>query len=365
MARLVKIYDTTLRDGTQGEGINFSMEDKVRIAQRLDALGVHYIEGGWPGSNPKDVRFFQRMREVKLKNAKLAAFGSTRRPNTTAADDANLKFARELAGNSIAVIGIENAGPSDDRRVVVSPTTPDSIAYILYTSGSTGVPKGVVQSHRNVLHFMRVYTNNLGISSSDRLSLLSSYGFDGAVMDIFGALLNGATLVPARLLEDGPEGVLKQIVDERVTIFHSTPTVFRQLFGDGIETGELSHVRLVVLGGEEATTADLELFKCRFGPATVLVNGLGPSESTVTLQHFMTSDTVSRRRSLPVGHPVEDTEVLLLSAGGTPIPFSPLLVNVSQTASFVPEAGQSMATAQQEAIQRLAEQIVGQMEAPW
>jgi amino acid adenylation domain-containing protein len=234
------------------------------------------------------------------------------------ADNANLKSARELAGNSIAVIGIEDPDPGDNRRALVRKATPDSIAYILYTSGSTGVPKGVVQSHRNVLYFMRVYTNNLGISSSDRFSLLSSYGFDGAVMDIFGALLNGATLVPAQLLEDGPEDVVRQMVDERVTIFHSTPTVFRQLFGDGRDSGGFPDIRLVVLGGEEATTGDLELFKRRFGPATVLVNGLGPSESTVTLQHFMTSDTVSRRRSLPVGRPVDDTEVLLLSAGGTP-----------------------------------------------
>ena len=91
MARLVKIYDTTLRDGTQGEGVNFSMEDKVRIAKWLDQFGVHYIEGGWPGSNPKDVRFFQEMQGVTIKHAKLAAFGSTRKPNTPAAADPNLK----------------------------------------------------------------------------------------------------------------------------------------------------------------------------------------------------------------------------------------------------------------------------------
>ena len=74
MRRHIKIYDTTLRDGTQGEGVSFSMEDKVRIATRLDALGVHYIEGGWPGSNPKDLRFFRRMQDVTLKHARLAAF---------------------------------------------------------------------------------------------------------------------------------------------------------------------------------------------------------------------------------------------------------------------------------------------------
>ena len=82
MARLIRIYDTTLRDGTQGEGVSFSMEDKVRLAQRLDALGVHYIEGGWPGSNPKDMRFFRRILDVPLKHARVAAFGATRRPGS-------------------------------------------------------------------------------------------------------------------------------------------------------------------------------------------------------------------------------------------------------------------------------------------
>ena len=75
----VEMYDTTLRDGSQGEGINFSVLDKLRIAERLDAFGIHYIEGGWPGSNPKDIEFFAEARKKRLKHARLAAFGSTRR----------------------------------------------------------------------------------------------------------------------------------------------------------------------------------------------------------------------------------------------------------------------------------------------
>ena len=87
----IDIYDTTLRDGSQGEGISFSVEDKVKITRRLDAFGVDYIEGGWPGSNPKDVDFFERMKSVHLGHAKLAAFGSTRRAHRAAADEPMLQ----------------------------------------------------------------------------------------------------------------------------------------------------------------------------------------------------------------------------------------------------------------------------------
>jgi 2-isopropylmalate synthase len=89
--RKVDIYDTTLRDGSQGEGISFSVEDKVKIARRLDAFKIDYIEGGWPGSNPKDVEFFDRMKSETLTHAKLTAFGSTRRPNRKAEDDPMLQ----------------------------------------------------------------------------------------------------------------------------------------------------------------------------------------------------------------------------------------------------------------------------------
>ena len=87
----VSIYDTTLRDGTQSEGISLSVNDKLKIAHRLDEFGVNYIEGGWPGSNPKDADFFERAQSIEFKNAKLAAFGSTRRKDTLPEKDPNLQ----------------------------------------------------------------------------------------------------------------------------------------------------------------------------------------------------------------------------------------------------------------------------------
>ncbi|MCB1233606.1 MAG: citramalate synthase [Verrucomicrobiae bacterium] len=87
MKKSVMLYDTTLRDGTQGEGVNFSSLDKIRIAQKLDDFGVDYIEGGWPGSNPKDVAFFEEAAQLTWKNAKIAAFGSTRRKDVAVDED--------------------------------------------------------------------------------------------------------------------------------------------------------------------------------------------------------------------------------------------------------------------------------------
>lgn len=99
----VLIYDTTLRDGTQGEQINFSAEEKLRIVRRLDDAGFHYIEGGWPGSNPKDMRFFKLAKEIKLKNARLTAFGSTRKPLDRAENCSNMR-AILTAGTPTATI---------------------------------------------------------------------------------------------------------------------------------------------------------------------------------------------------------------------------------------------------------------------
>jgi len=99
------LYDTTLRDGTQREGISLSLDDKLKIARKLDEFGVHYIEGGWPGSNPKDVEFFQRASSLQLKQAKITAFGSTRRKDTLPEDDANIKALIDANTSVITLVG--------------------------------------------------------------------------------------------------------------------------------------------------------------------------------------------------------------------------------------------------------------------
>jgi 2-isopropylmalate synthase len=101
----IALYDTTLRDGTQGEGVSFTSEDKVAVARRLDAFGMDLIEGGWPGSNPRDAEFFERMRDVVLHHARLAAFGATRRKGVAPEDDANLKALVAAATPVVTIFG--------------------------------------------------------------------------------------------------------------------------------------------------------------------------------------------------------------------------------------------------------------------
>src|SRR5579885_3183941 len=98
-------FDTTLRDGTQGESISFSLEDKLLIAQKLDELGIDYIEGGFPGSNPKDAEFFVRAHDLELRHARIVAFGGTRRAGLSCADDPNIQSLVHARTPAICFVG--------------------------------------------------------------------------------------------------------------------------------------------------------------------------------------------------------------------------------------------------------------------
>jgi 2-isopropylmalate synthase len=130
----IAIYDTTLRDGSQGEGVNFSLQDKLLIAARLDSLGVDVIEGGYPLSNPKDAEFFRRVRDLDLKHARIAAFGMTRRKGVGADQDQGLKALVEAATPIVTVVGktwdlhvteVLNVGLEENLRMIA-----DSVAYL-------------------------------------------------------------------------------------------------------------------------------------------------------------------------------------------------------------------------------------------
>lgn len=101
----IKIYDTTLRDGTQGEGVSFTVAGKLRVAEKLDRFGIDYIEGGWPGSNPRDMAFFEEAQKLKLKHAKIAAFGSTRRASLSAEEDPQLKLLLDAKTPVVTIFG--------------------------------------------------------------------------------------------------------------------------------------------------------------------------------------------------------------------------------------------------------------------
>jgi 2-isopropylmalate synthase len=130
----IALYDTTLRDGCQAEDVSFTLEDKLRVAEKLDELGVAYIEGGWPGSNPRDEEFFRAVKRLRLRHARVAAFGSTRRANVAAADDLNIRLLLKAETPVVTIVGKTwDLHVRDDLRIskkANAEVIADSIAYL-------------------------------------------------------------------------------------------------------------------------------------------------------------------------------------------------------------------------------------------
>ncbi len=185
-------------------------------------------------------------------------------------------LAARLAAPDRMVLKIEDTAASRAIENLRIPLAPERLAYLFYTSGSTGQPKGVVDSHRNVLHNVMRYTNHLRISATDRLTLIQSPSFSGTVSSLFSALLNGGAICPYALRENGLAPMASWINELRITIYHSVPIIFRAMLAD---PSRFPTLRVVRLEGDQALPADVALFRARFEPACLLAVGLGATET--------------------------------------------------------------------------------------
>jgi amino acid adenylation domain-containing protein len=231
------------------------------------------------------------------------------------ADGPRQELARRLAG-AAAVWDAGALAPADE-AAPSAVAGPDDLAYVLFTSGSTGVPKGVMQSHRNVLHNVWKSSSALRIAPVDRLTLLSSPSVGASVSDLFGALLNGAAVCPHPLSGDGLRRLPEFLESEGITVYHSVPSVFRTLAATFDGSEDLSRVRVVRLGGEPVLASDFDLYRNRFSRSCVFHVGYGATEINVIRQWSAGRDTPWPGGS-PLGYAVDGTEVVILDDEGLP-----------------------------------------------
>ena len=241
-------------------------------------------------------------------------------PELLVADSETLALASEVAQGGLPVMNVDDLAhglPTDDPGLRIAP---DALSYLIYTSGSTGQPKGVMQSHRNMLFTMREWINLVHICPEDRLSLLRTLSVVGSIRDLFGGLLSGAAVLPLDVKKEGVVPLGRWLADRGVTIFNTVVTLFRN-FGATLAGETFPSVRLIKLSGEPVHRRDLEIYRKAFGPDCLALNMLASSEAGSVRAYFMDKDTPMHDQLVPIGYGLEACDVLLIDERGGPVGF--------------------------------------------
>jgi amino acid adenylation domain-containing protein len=238
-------------------------------------------------------------------------------PRLILTDKHNLTLARELASGSTKVINTDALDAQLSEANPGLPISPDDLAYIHYTSGSTGEPKGVVENHRNEIHNIMTNTNALRISPDDRISLVRANNV-GATRDTLLALLNGAALFPLDIKESLAD-LARWLIDKDITVFTCVTSIFRHAVKNLSESKQFPGLRLIHVGGEAIAKADVDLYKKYFSDECLFVSRLGLSETETLTYYFINKQTSIQGDRVPVGYPLEGNEILLLDEDGKEI----------------------------------------------
>ena len=225
-----------------------------------------------------------------------------------------LEGARQMVGERDIVIlslgDVEKSGRAPEVSV-----NPQDVAYIMYTSGSTGQPKGVMQTYENIHFFASQFASLLRVSSQDRLALTTSFGHTVSAIDIFSHLLSGAQIM---IYDVKNENNIVQLGNwferDHITVFHSIPSLFRIVFGQA--SGGLQAVRLVILGGEDVRVKDFDLYKNVCSDRTVFVNLYGSSELIIGFAQLMNKKSDITRNRIPIGRPFKGLKCEVVGENG-------------------------------------------------
>jgi amino acid adenylation domain-containing protein len=223
---------------------------------------------------------------------------------------------RALVSATCPVLDVDEVSRAAPEKRLPLAIPPDALATLFYTSGSTGVPKGVMQNHRNLLQHVRNYTNRLGIRGDDRISLLFSYSFTASVLDIFGALLNGATLCPFDVRSHGADALARWVAAARITHLHLVPSLYRRFTGALSGREDLGSLRRVDLAAEPVDDNDVAMHRRLLPRHCRLFFRFAASEASFITCHDVGPDTPVERGAVPVGRPGDGMEVRIEGEDG-------------------------------------------------
>ena len=223
-------------------------------------------------------------------------------------DHKNLDLAKALASSDVEIVLLDNSTATTKQQLSSVTQSPHSLACLLYTSGSTGRAKGVMLTHRNLLHVARKSINNFSFDHEDRIAMISSLNHVVGTTAVLLSLTTGACLLPFNLRQRGMKELQEFVIEERITYFHTVPIIFRRLANMMQSDNKPAKLRVLAIGGELVTREDVKLFKDKFSDQTRLRNSFGSTEAIDSFHYIINHETEINDYEIPIGYSTSELE---------------------------------------------------------